>query len=247
MKLTPSIRRGGFTLLETVIAIGVLAVLLTGFLVVFTPAAEGISRAIGVQQVDRLTATLERELVNLRRNDLSSLASSASSSSITGFDKAFEWIKESGTNAQEAVFIYQYRGDNTKIRTDGTPEPQVLVKDKLSGKDFSVVSIARRRSDPSFLEDLPAIEGPLYLVKCTQLIFADGELRPGEPGTITSFKNPGENSATSTAYKEAVIAFAAEFHAMPSKDRAFYSGGAFDTRFQNLKRPVFTQNLAVRR
>ncbi|MCP5533718.1 MAG: prepilin-type N-terminal cleavage/methylation domain-containing protein, partial [Akkermansiaceae bacterium] len=40
------IRRRGFTLLETVIAIGVLAVLLTGFILVFAPAAAGIKKAI---------------------------------------------------------------------------------------------------------------------------------------------------------------------------------------------------------
>jgi prepilin-type N-terminal cleavage/methylation domain-containing protein len=39
----------GFTLLETVIAIGVLAVLLTGFIIVFAPAAEGIKKSINVQ------------------------------------------------------------------------------------------------------------------------------------------------------------------------------------------------------
>ena len=37
---------GAFTLMETVIAIGVLAVLLTGFMAVFTPAAQGIRRSI---------------------------------------------------------------------------------------------------------------------------------------------------------------------------------------------------------
>jgi type II secretory pathway pseudopilin PulG len=38
--------RAAFTLTETVIAIGVLAVVLTGFIAVFTPAAQGIRRAI---------------------------------------------------------------------------------------------------------------------------------------------------------------------------------------------------------
>ena len=46
--------RGGFTLMETVIAIGVLAVLLTAFLAVFTPAAQGIRKAISAEDADRL-------------------------------------------------------------------------------------------------------------------------------------------------------------------------------------------------
>ena len=56
----------GFTLMETVIAIGVLAVLLTGFLAVFTPAAQGIRRSISSQQADRLASTLEIELTTSR-------------------------------------------------------------------------------------------------------------------------------------------------------------------------------------
>ena len=49
--------------METVIAIGVLAVLLTGFMIVFAPAAAGIRKSINVQEADRLASTLEQELV----------------------------------------------------------------------------------------------------------------------------------------------------------------------------------------
>jgi prepilin-type N-terminal cleavage/methylation domain-containing protein len=59
MKSKPNSRFRGFTLLETVIAIGVLAVLLTGFMVVFAPAADGIRKSINVQQADRMGSTLE--------------------------------------------------------------------------------------------------------------------------------------------------------------------------------------------
>src|SRR6186997_3210493 len=88
----------GFTLLETVIAIGVLAVLLTGFMVVFTPAAEGIRKSINVQQADRLASALEQELVTLHDKSYP-----------TGFDKSYEWIKDSD-KAASALMVYQYRG-----------------------------------------------------------------------------------------------------------------------------------------
>ena len=54
--------RRGFTLMETVIAIGVVAVLLTTFLAVFGPASSSIRRVLSAQEAGRLTTTLEREL-----------------------------------------------------------------------------------------------------------------------------------------------------------------------------------------
>jgi prepilin-type N-terminal cleavage/methylation domain-containing protein len=246
MKLSNPPSSRGFTLLETVIAIGVLAVLLTGFLVVFTPAADGIRKSISSQQADRLTTTLERELVTLREADQSI---SSGSSDPTGFDKAFDWIKESGSSPDNALFVYQYRGSSSQNRSDGTPEPQATTKDKITGKDFTVVSMARRKNDSSFIKDLAAIEGSVYLVKCKQLVFdkSTGELKPGKPGEITDPTSLGNASQSADDYSEAIIAFSAEFYIMPSKDENFYSGSVFDKRFENFKASIFTRNLVVRR
>ena len=228
----------GFTLLETVIAIGVLAVLLTGFMVVFTPAAEGIRKSINIQQADRLASTLEQELVTLRPTETSLR---------TGFNKSFEWIKDS-SNQANALLVYQYRGEAAGVaRTDGTPRPVIGTSDKLPGKDYIVVPMVRRKSDRNFIDDLKAVEGAVYLVKCTQLVFNSGELRLGTPGTIKDPKDGGAATGTSDLFPEAVIAFAADFHQLPAKTEAYFSGTAFTTRFTNARNPVFTRNLAVRR
>jgi prepilin-type N-terminal cleavage/methylation domain-containing protein len=222
----------GFTLLETVIAIGVLAVLLTGFMVVFAPAADGIRKSINVQEADRLTSTLERELVTKR-----------DTATGTGFTKAFDWIKGSSASAN-ALVVYQYRGKTSSLRSDGTPQPEPLLDGKLPGRDYIVVPMVRRRSDTTLLqEDLKAIEGRVYLTKCTQLVFNGGELKLGSAGKIVDPKNPGTESASSDAYPEAVIAFAAEFHALPSKSYSYIQG----LDISKLKTPIFTRNLAVRR
>ena len=230
-------RSRGFTLLETVIAIGVLAVLLTGFMIVFAPAAEGIKKSINVQQADRLASTLESELVTKR-----------DSASGTGFDKAFDWIRNS-SNVGDALLIYQYRGNTSDMRSDGTPEPlkNQDMKGKLPGKDYIVVSMLRRKSDSEFTEDLEAIEGAVYLVKCTQLIFNANEmiLNP----TAGTIKDP-KGTATFTSaddYPEAVIAFAADFHMLPAKTPDYFSGAAFTRKFAGVRNPVFSRNLAVRR
>ncbi len=243
---TKSNFRSGFTLLETVIAIGVLAVLLTGFMVVFAPAAAGIRQSINVQQADRLASALEQELVTFRKGDESGLPSKTN---YTGFDKAFDWIMKSNSNA-DAILVYQYRGQLTGYRDDGTPEPEPNVQGKLPGENYVVVPMARRKSDPRFIQDLAAVEGSVYLVKCTQLVFGTGNagLTLGTPGQIRNPKGGGGgNLNQADDYPEAVIAFAAEFHMLPSKAESYFTGAAFTQKFNEVRNPVFTRNLAVRR
>ncbi len=238
MKSSPSHRQQGFTLLETVIAIGVLAVLLTGFMVVFAPAAEGIRKSINVQQADRLASTLEQELTN-PRNTGSTLS--------PGFDKAFSWIKDSN-NVGNALLVYQYRGRiSGNPRSDGTPEPEPLLQNKLPGKDYVVVPMVRQKSDPNLSKDLEALEGAVYLVKCTQLVFNNGELKLGTAGSIKDPKGTGATASSPDAYPEAVIAFAADFHLLPARSYSYISSSAFNTKFSNVRNPVFSRNLAVRR
>lgn len=230
-------RARGFTLMETVIAIGVLAVLLTAFLAVFTPAAQGIRKAISAQEADRLAFTLEQELVTLR---------SGQGTYATGFAKAYDWI-ESSNKSEQALLIYQYRGNPSQIRADGTMEAYTKV-DGVAGKDFVVQPVVRRKSDGQVLEqDLKALEGRIYTVKLTQLVFnAKGELVTGTPGKIV---NPSASGGASTgtgvdAYPEAYIAFAAEFHLVPN---ASYSYVQSKLNLDTLDKPIFTRNLAVRR
>lgn len=242
----PSLRRG-FTLLETVIAIGVLAVLLTGFMLVFSPAAEGIRKSINVQQADRLASALEQELVTLRDQE-------STVDITTGFDKAFDRIEKSD-EATNALVVYQYRGSAkpNEVRPDGTPLPITSITDKIPGEDYTVVSMCRKASDPLFsgaTGDVTAVEGAVYLVKCTQLVYdgANGGLVLGDPGKIVDPKDSQAGAATKGAnYTDAVIAFSADFYMMPAKTSEFFRGPGFRTKFDNVKNPVFSRNLAVRR
>ena len=243
MNIHPPSRNCGFTLIETVIAIGVLAVLLTGFMLVFGPATAGIRRALNVQEADRLAATLEQELVTVR---------DSSGSSTTGFAKAFEWIKNSNTPT-DAILTYQYRGDPSRIRDDQTPTPVTDINNKLPGKDYVLQTAVRRKSDTAFEKDLKAVEGGVYLVICTQLVFNNGQLKPGKAGAIVDPKGTGRAAATADVYPEAVIAFSADFFALPTKSATYFTGGGFDKAFAAAiktpptRKPVFTRNLAARR
>jgi prepilin-type N-terminal cleavage/methylation domain-containing protein len=233
--------RQGFTLLETVIAIGVFSVLLTGFIVVFGPAVDGIRKSINMQQADRLVTTLEQELVTVRD------ASSGAASFPTGFDKSFNWIKQS-TVAADALVVYQYRGKLDQLRSDDqTPIPEPDIKGKVLGQDYIVFSVVRRKSDTKFVDDLKAIEGSVYFVKCTQMVFGANGMELGIPGQIRDPKPAGSPVSNSDDYTEAVIAFTAEFYQSPSKDASYYTGSAFDAKFIVARNPVFARNLAVRR
>lgn len=260
MKNRSSPYKGGFTLLETVIAIGVLAVLLTGFMYVFGPAAAGIKKAINIQQADRLVSTLEQELVTLR-------GSAEQTNLKTGFNKAFEQIKASNPVSKDpatALLIYQYRGDLSSNRDDGTPTPFVAVKgtSPLPGQDYTLQTMVRTKSDTKLKEDLAAVEGGVYYVICTQLIFnSSGELTPGKPGEIN---NPKPNSTPpdpnyksgpfndSNEYPEAVIAFNAEFFALNNRSVLTFDK-SLDIQFKKAIadpptiKPIFSRNLAVRR
>ena len=246
--ISASSHRKGFTLLETVIAIGVLAVLLTAFLGVFGPATAGIRRAISAQEADRLASTLERELTTLRTGQTSATV-------ITGFDKAYEWIEASMKTRPEVMFAYQYRGVPGSVRSpdDGTLKPYTAAGG-VAGKDYTVVSMLRRRigptgsADPSFAEDLAALEGRVFAIKTTQLVSTNGQLTINTGQTITppSGSTLLTGTGASGKYPEAVIAFSAEFYGVPSNSSAYLKvGGAFDS--SKLKSPIFTRNLGVRR
>lgn len=229
----------GFTLLETVIAIGVLAVLLTGFVAVFTPAAAGIRKSINSQEIDRLASTFERELTNIRV---------PATPPITGFEQAFNWVRDSNAFGS-ALLVYQYRGNVSSLRSDGTPTP-VPSAEGVPGRDYVVVPMLRRRAvDNAILNaDLAALEGGVYVVKCTQLVpasTANGGLELGTPGTIS---NPDSGpAANATGYTEAVLPFAAEFFIPPSRAASYLTGAGFEGGFNSLQSPIFTRNMAVRR
>lgn len=235
--------RSGFSLLETVIAIGVLAVLLTGFMVVFAPAAAGIRKALNSQDAARLVATLEEELVTLR-------GTAEVTAYPTGFDKAFEFIRGSSVASPgDALLIYKYRASLTAtLRSDGTPEPVEVVDTQIPGVDYVVQSMMRRKKDAEFFNDLPAIEGQIYMVRCTQLIAdaTNDQLILATKGQIVNADAPTTAVATATAYKHGVITFVADFYPCPGKAEAYFNG-AFADLFVTESKPMFSRNLAVRR
>lgn len=229
----------GFTLAESVIALGILVVLITGFLAVFGPAATVIRKTLSADEASRLQTTLERELSNVREGDDEQRYLSNS------FYKAMNWISRSHERGN-TILIYKYRGNPAEIRIDGTLEPTDRGEIQLAGEDYVIQPMVRRVDDPLLEDDLGAVDGRVFFVKMTQLIFEGEGLRVAEEiGVITDPYDPGEDfSATPDEYPEAVIAYEAQFFTLPTVSYDFLTNAFNPEKFT---KPVFTRNLTVRR
>ncbi len=241
------LRRRGFTLMETVIAIGVVAVLLTTFLAVFGPASSSIRRVLSAQEADRLTSALERELSALREgpdDDYDNF-----------FHKAFEWIRDSG-KPDKAILLYNYKGDPKKIRVDASLEPYSADVGQ-SGKDFIRQPAVRRRGDAEkeLQADLEQVDGRVFYVRLTQMIYDNAGrepiLIPGTHGEIKGMHTHDPVNAVET-YPGAIIAYTADFYALKSNSYGYIEKLDLkdengDGRPDTLGKPLFSRNLAVRR
>ncbi|MBC8148066.1 MAG: hypothetical protein H8E96_00110, partial [Verrucomicrobiaceae bacterium] len=103
-----------------------------------------------------------------------------------------------------------------------------------------------RIDDPLLEDDLGAVDGRVFFVKMTQLIFEGEGLRVAEEiGVITDPYDPGEDfAATPDEYPEAVIAYEAQFFTLPTVSYDFLTNAFNPEKFT---KPVFTRNLTVRR
>jgi len=232
--------RKGFTLMETVIAIGILAVLLTAFVSVFGPAAVGIRKALSAQEADRLTNAVIQEMTNLRAGQKNSYSSA--------FDKAFQQIQNSN-KSQNALMVYQYRGSLTRLRADGSAEPVAAIKG-VPGQDYIVQPMMRGIDDPNLADDIEAVEGKIYVVKCNQLtsdpLSSNAEYKTGAAGVIVD-PETGAIVQSSVDYGSSVILFDAEFYSVSSNSIAYLTGSSFKSEFPRLSNPVLSKNLSVQR
>ncbi|MFD2159981.1 type II secretion system protein [Rubritalea tangerina] len=255
MRKTQISSRRGFSLVEVVIAIGIVAVLLTTFMAVFGPAQKNINRALGVADANRLVTTLENEMAVLREGEETEYVDANGNAS--AFEKAFQWIKDSATESS-ALVVYQYQAVPDSENADGTLKAAdlALVKDesKFAGVDYITQTVARciSRNASSFMQDELApgiVQGKVYAVRMTQLVkgtnSGDG-LVLGTPGTIANpVDSDVSNPTDSATYDDAYITLQVEFFPLNNNLYDYVTGGSWE--FDKLGAPVATQNIAVRR
>lgn len=245
----------GFSLVEVVIAIGIVAVLLTTFMAVFGPAQKNISRALGVADANRLVTTLENEMAILRVGEESTYVDAKGAAS--SFEKAFQWIKDSG-NESSAVVVYQYQALPDRENSDGTLQAAdmgVVGDDqRFPGVDYITQTVARRidKSSGGLLQAELApgvVQGKVYAVRMTQLVQESSSgagLILGSPGEISNPEGSEVSSPSdSSSFDDAYITLQVEFFPLNNNLNEYVSGGKW--QFARLGAPVASQNIAVRR
>jgi len=247
----------GFTLVETAIAMAIVAVMISAFMVVFGPAVTGIKKSISAKEATRLSDALEHELSVVRAGELDTVADDNDADFVSAFEKAYYWIRDSTTKAT-AVLIYQYRGDPDSVRSDGTLEPYTG-NGTIPGVDYVIQTAVRRLSDAALVSDdlePGVLEGKVYYVRMTQLVYSDtGEMEvagqngaPGGPGQIIDPTEDGsgnrDNVTNHAEYPEAVLAFQAQFYALPN---VLYDYIDATWAVANPGTLVITKNMAVTR
>lgn len=245
-------KRLGFTLVETAIAMGMVAVMISSFLVVFGPAIKGIDKSLSAKEAERLTGALELELTTLKNDDIYSSA----------LEKTYWWIRLGHTDTGSLVLVYQYRGDPNSVRTDGTlnPYPYNAANPGIPGVNYVIQTSVRRLNDAVDNSKIQAelapgvLEGKVYYVKLCQLrTNADGGLEmPGNPWHVY---NAGGSSYTGdfSQFVDPVLAFRALFYEVKPALWSYINGAAFSVADDNdvgldpdaLGNPVITKNMAV--
>ena len=225
----------GFTLVEVAIAIGMMAVMISSFMVVFGPSIKGIDKSLSAKAADRLTGALELELSVLRNGETYA----------TTFDKSFLWIQQSGTKAT-AVLTYQYRGNLAVApNPDGTLQP--YTGSGTPGNAYVLQTAVRRLNNPLIQDELDpgVLEGKVYYVKMTQLIYnATGEMVLGTAGEIKDVQPPNTTRDSSALYADAVIPFQARFYEVKPPLWSYIDA---TWSVANVGNPVVTKNMAVMR
>ncbi len=248
MKKVSFIQRGGFTLMETLLAIALVGTLLSIFLTVFVPARGMVQQALTRQDAERITGILRAEMSFLRADEEAPASANASSANsyLSAFDKSFFWLKGC-SKPSSSIVIFSYRADLSKTpRADGS-YPSVPAAKSVPGQNSQLVSIACPMDDKLHKDDIPNAVGPVFLVRMTQLEQKkNGEFKPvATPGTIASANSPEKYSSApgdANAWG-GVIFYRADFFLMSPPNPARYKGKTW----KQLGRPLFSANLSFHR
>ncbi len=242
-------RRGGFTLMETLLAVALVGVLVSIFLTVFVPARGMVQQALTKQEAERITGILRAEMGTIRPHERASVNSKTSSDGkyLTPFDKGFYWLMKS-KSPSTAIVIFSYRADTSKpVQADGT-FPAIKAARAVPGQNSQLVTIACPMNDGLHKNDIKEAVGPVFVVKMSQLVDKNNgtfELSTA-PGTIAQAGKPEDyyssGDGKGPSYGGAVF-YRADFYLMSPPNPARYRG----RNWKRMGRPLFSANMSFHR
>ncbi|MBQ9834758.1 MAG: hypothetical protein IJO34_00385 [Akkermansia sp.] len=240
-------RLGGFTLMETLLAVALVGLLVSIFLTVFVPARGMVQQALTKQESERITGILRAELATLHPHEQANAGDKRSSANkyLSTFDKGFYWLLKS-KRPSSSIVIFSYRADTAKPpRQDGS-YPPVPANRAVPGKNSQLVTVACPMNDPIHKNDIKDAVGPVFIAKMTQLLPAkNGEYElAGQPGVIKGASSP-ENyfSERENDSWGGAIFYRADFYLMSPPNPARYRSRSW----AKMGRPLFSSNLSFRR
>lgn len=183
-------RKTGFTLLETIVALGITAIVLGFFLTVFMNASVGISKSEYSLEAQNLAKTLEAEFQIVRDAEVELYhakdSTGASIEDVHGdkspypFMKAFEWVLKDAS-AGDTLVAFKCRVDGTQNMQDGylpaLPATQSItanVDNQNIRMQPMVVDIDDILSGTqTYKAHYEQIDGAAYVIELTQLVYED--------------------------------------------------------------------------
>lgn len=245
MKKQVKRRCGGFTLMETLLAVALVGVLVSIFLTVFVPARGLVQQALTKQEAERITGILRAEMGTIRPCERAGARDKQSSDGKyrTPFDKGFYWILKS-KRPSTSIVIFSYRADTSaQPRDDGSFPAGKAVP----GKNSQLISVACPLNDRLHKNDIAAAVGPVFLVKMTQMVNkGNGEYAlAASPGVISEASRPEDyhSEENSDSPWGATIFYRADFYHMNPPNPARYR----DRNWKRMGRPVFSANMSFHR
>lgn len=236
--------RGGFTLMETLLALALVATLVSIFLVVFVPARGMVQKSLAQQDAERLIGVLRSELRTIR-NDERTTGKSSENQYRTTFDKGFYWLKKT-KNPDTAIIIFSYREDlskNPDSDGDGT-RPSIPAKESVPGETSNLITIACPVDDKVHTKHIRDAVGPVYVVRMTQLEFKRGEWKATDkPGVISGFNSPEDYLEKCSEFEIGgpTLFFKAEFFMLSAPNPALLK----NKRWKRLGQPIFSSVMSI--
>ncbi len=236
-----------FTLVEALLAIGIVGMLLGIFMTLFVPVKSMLTAALAREDSGRIINALQTEMENIRANERASASSKNSSLGkyVTPFDKAFYWFRLS-QKPSTSIAIFSYRADISKRqRADGS-YPPVPRNGRVRPENTELITMAAPLNSKLHRNSIRQAVGPVFIVRMT-------ELREKKRGEFTLAPRPGilEKGSSPSSYVSdsetdpwgGVVYFRADFYRLFPADPARYTTKSWS----DFTQPIFSTNLSFRR